>query len=546
MGMTMLVAVSAQPTESWAYRHHKSKINYHEYGQEAFDLAKRENKPIFIVLSAVWCFWCKLYEQRTLEKPDVSRFLNRNFINIFVDLDQRQDLQHLYVKKGIPTTVIFTPEGVQFLSFSGTLGEKEFLNGVRQVLTSMRAQARPPEAEQAASVYNVRDFLKPEEALKSGGPSLRTLSRQRHEEFIALALESFDEENGGFGQGKKYPLGRLLQYLLEAGGKAEQTALVVLGRVGRNLYDPAEGGFFRYSDTRDWSRPRYEKMLTTNVNLLRAYQMAMGAGGNGDDKAARNRLNTIYSKSLEFFFQTYATGKDGGLAGSLDGKNPAYYRLSLAKRARTKRPELDETVYTAWNCEAVSVLAEIYRNNPDPRILQRITAVLDFVRNSLFSPRTGLYGFYRPRDGKPTGLGQLKDNSWGALAFITGYALTAKPEYLQAFQDILAYMDKNLYLHQVRAYRMWNVPSKGSFRGEEYISDEVPLEANAILAFSLVKAYIVTKDTKYRSRAETMVRMLGLLEFGDFEDDPSDEGKQFMLGFVYYLRALNELAKLES
>ena len=107
-------------------------------------------------------------------------------------------------------------------------------------------------------------------------------------------------------------------------------------------------------------------------------------------------------------------------------------------------------------------------------------------------------------------------------------------------------MDKKLYLPQVRAYRMWNVPAQDGFRDKENISDEVPLEANAILAFSLVRAYIVTKDTNYQSKAETLVRMLSQLEIGDFEDDPSDEGMQFLLSFVYYLKALNELAKLES
>lgn len=551
LGIAALVVAAAYPGEGWAYRHHNSNIAYHEYNQATFDLARRENKPVFMVLSAVWCFWCKAYEQRALEKAEVSAYLNRNFINIFVDLDQRQDLQHLYVKKGIPTTVIFTPEGVRFLTFSGTLNEREFLTGMRQVLADMRSRTLPPERESAPSVHDVRELLAEPRGGRSARASWRELSARHHAELVALALESFDAELGGFGQGKKYPLGLLAQYLLEAragrgtqGRDARRAALGLLDSVARHLYDPVEGGFYRYADGRNWRSPHHEKMLVTNVNLLRAYLLAAGeakkTGG-----ARHADYGAIYGRSLSFLLGTFVQ-EQGGLAGSLDGKDPKYYRLSAAKRAGARRPALDRTVYTAWNGEAAYVLSEIYRTHPSPRLLRTITALLDFLQARLMSPGTGLYSFLRPTDAEAAGLGQLKDNSWGALAFITGYQLTGRAEYLRSFERILAYVRGHLFVPEVKAYRLWNVPSKSGFRAAEHMSQEVPLGANGVLAYSLVKAYIVTKFTKYLNEAEGLVGMLSRLDIREFEDDPGDDGKQFLLSYVYYLKALQQLADLGS
>ena len=547
------------PAIGRSYYHHTSNIAYREYSQEAFDLAARENKPVFMVLSAVWCFWCKVYERQTLEKLEVSAYLNRNFINVFVDLDQRQDLQHLYVSKGIPTTVIFTPEGKRFLTFSGTLKQEEFLSGMRQVLAEIRKNAPERKAETAPSVKDVRALLIEARAasMKEGAPPagapapLGRLASRKHAQFVEVALDSFDEEYGGFGLGRKYPLARVVQYFLEPrGGQEDQEALgavlATLDRVSRHLYDPIEGGFHRYGDTRRWSDPHYEKMLVTNVNLLRAYQLAAGRAAARRQPRKERKYEDIYRKSLEFFLNTFVPRRGGGLSGSLDGKDKKYYRLPAGKRARARKPALDATVYTAWNGEAVYVLSEMYKTDPAPRLLSVLKATLDFLRKKMMSEGQGMYSYYKPGHKRPVRLGQLKDNSWGALAFIAGYQLTGRREYLEAFTSILAWSRARLFSAEAGAYRLWNVPAPAGLRRGEHISAEVPLAENGVMALALVNAYQVTKNSVYRRQARELLLSLAALDARLFEEDPGDSGRRFLAAFVYYLKALHRLSRLES
>ncbi len=151
-GVVILALTFVLPAQTWGYRHHQAKVRYQEYSQQAFDLARQQNRPIFLVLSASWCFWCKKYDEQTLNTDVVSSYLNENFVNIFVDLDRRPDLRHLFVKRAQPTSVIFTPDGKEFLSFSGTLKADDFMTGMRKVLADIQSRNGTPYGENAATV----------------------------------------------------------------------------------------------------------------------------------------------------------------------------------------------------------------------------------------------------------------------------------------------------------------------------------------------------------------------------------------------------------
>lgn len=308
---------------AWGYRHSGAAIRYLEYSQRTFDLAKRENKPVFMVISAVWCFWCKTYDEQTLEISEVASFMNRNFINVFVDLDRRQDLQHKYVTKGIPTSVIFTPDGRRYLSFSGILDPRQFLAGMSQVLADIRRQKGQPRREPAATVKNIRPFLSPSngKAVRNTSQSLAAVFRGWRTDYLQLILDNVDMTHGGFGTGNKYPLGEVISYLIgvrKIGGPKE-TWLVAghtLNLIAKHLYDSVEGGFYRYADRGDWKRLRREKMLITNVQLIRTFQMAEKMALADKNPRLAERFGGIYKNSLWFFLSTYRRDGDGAVADS--------------------------------------------------------------------------------------------------------------------------------------------------------------------------------------------------------------------------------------
>ncbi|MEE8435272.1 MAG: DUF255 domain-containing protein [bacterium] len=534
---------------AWGYRHSGAAIRYLEYSQRAFDLAKRENKPVFMVISAVWCYWCKTYDEQTLEISEVASFMNRNFINVFVDLDRRQDLQHKYVTKGIPTSVIFTPDGRQYLSFSGILDPRQFLAGMSQVLSDIRRKKGQPRREPPATVKNIRPFL-PQSNRKAGQNASKPLAavfRGWRKDYLQLIMDNVDITHGGFGTGKKYPLGAVISYLIRAQqiGGPKETWLVAghtLNLIAKHLYDSVEGGFFRYADRGDWRRLRREKMLITNVQLIRAFQMAEKMALADKNRKLAHRFGAIYKKSLGFFLATYRrTG--GGFYGSLDGRTPGYYRLSAERRKRAKRrPKLDRTLYSAWNGQVVYLLEQIYSDDPSPPLREAIVGALRFLGGEMLTPAEGLRTYARPGGNPPTGSGMLSVNSWGALAFITGYRMTGEARYLKYFKKVLAYANAQLYISREGIYRLWNIRNVKGLRRGEAVSEEAPLLENGVMALALAEAHRSTGNPEYHGLAKRIIDALSALDPAEFDEDPNDPGKRFLIDFVYFLNALQRLS----
>jgi len=113
------------PPYTYAYYHHTSPIKWYEYNQKTFDVAKTEDKPIFMLVTAVWCYWCHVYRDETLHQPEIVDYINKNFIPVFVDADKRQDLTRQYLAGGWPSTVIFSPDGREVSRINGHIKKQE-------------------------------------------------------------------------------------------------------------------------------------------------------------------------------------------------------------------------------------------------------------------------------------------------------------------------------------------------------------------------------------------------------------------------------------
>lgn len=258
-------------------------IQWHEWGEEAFATAQRENKPILLDIGAVWCHWCHVMDRESYESSEVAEIINQHFIAVKVDRDERPDVDSRYQLAvsaisgtgGWPLTVFLTPEGKPF--YGGTYfppvdqwGRPSF----KKILLAI------------ADAYRER----PDEVLQSAAETMNMLANAegfagRHADFsprivgvmVQSALPIFDEKHGGFGSAPKFPHSSAIDLLIDwyARTGEERVATVVkttLNNMARGgIYDQLAGGFHRYSVDERWIVPHFEKMSYDNSELLKNY-----------------------------------------------------------------------------------------------------------------------------------------------------------------------------------------------------------------------------------------------------------------------------------
>ena len=258
-------------------------IQWNEWGEETFALAQRENKPILLDIGAVWCHWCHVMDRESYESSEIAEIINREFIAVKVDRDERPDVDSRYQLAvsaisgtgGWPLTVFLTPEGKPF--YGGTYFPPDDRYGrpsFKKILLAI------------SEAYRDRR----DEVLKSADESMSMLANAegysgRHADFsprvvgvmVQSALPIFDAKHGGFGGAPKFPHSSAIDLLIDwyARTKEERVATVVTTTLTRmangGVYDQLGGGFHRYSVDDRWIVPHFEKMSYDNSELLKNY-----------------------------------------------------------------------------------------------------------------------------------------------------------------------------------------------------------------------------------------------------------------------------------
>lgn len=282
-------------------------------------------------------------DQTTYADPAVAKLVNDNFVSIRVDIDKRPDISERYNRGGFPTT-----------AFLSDLGESVWgatyipPADMKRIIGSILEAKRSGEIDRG--LRNSRM-----ECLQIPGRTddRRPIGLIDLEDIFEDIFSAYDVEAGGFGIEPKFPQPDVVDVLLfrhtekDDRGVAE-AAITTLKRMTDGLYDKVEGGVFRYSVTRDWRTPHFEKMLETNLGFLRnavhAYMLT------GDDGFARSARGTA-----EFILRTLRDASTGGFYGSQDA-DEEYYVLELEARRRRDRPSVDETIYAGWNADAAATM----------------------------------------------------------------------------------------------------------------------------------------------------------------------------------------------
>ena len=270
-------------TSPYLLQHAHNPVDWFPWGEEAFEVARREQKPLLLSIGYSACHWCHVMEHESFENEAIAKLMNENFVNIKVDREERPDLDQIYMSAvqmmtqhgGWPMTVFLTPEGVPF--YAGTYFPPEDrynMPGFPRVLISIAdAYRERPDDIQETAVSVLSQLKRAVAAAESNAPLRKELLDAA---FTGIA-RNYDPTNGGFGGAPKFPPAMSLEFLLHTYYRTgNQKALEMVRHSCRKMaeggiYDQLAGGFHRYATDARWLVPHFEKMLYDNALLSRLY-----------------------------------------------------------------------------------------------------------------------------------------------------------------------------------------------------------------------------------------------------------------------------------
>lgn len=258
-------------------------VDWHPWGEAALARAQAENKPILLDIGAVWCHWCHVMDRESYEDPQVAALINREFIAVKVDRDERPDVDARYQSAvsaisgqgGWPLTAFLTSDGRPYFGTTYIPRDDRYGRpGIARVLSAMAQVWRERRDEALETATSVMAAIEHNESFSGRGTAL---SPELVDKMASSIFAQFDPRHGGFGSQPKFPhpaaLDLLLQVAVSRGNDDARRAFTfTLEKIARGgVYDQLAGGFHRYSVDERWIVPHFEKMLYDNTELLRNY-----------------------------------------------------------------------------------------------------------------------------------------------------------------------------------------------------------------------------------------------------------------------------------
>jgi len=481
----------AGETSPYLLQHANNPVDWYPWSDEALNRAKAEDKVILLSIGYSACHWCHVMAHESFENAEIAGFMNKNFVNIKVDREERPDLDSIYMQAvqaitgsgGWPLTVFLTPDGKPF--FGGTYFPPEDRHGIPgfpRVLKTVADgyQNRRGEVEKAAR--QIVAVLAPK---ASGGGMGEPLVLDILKQAYLTLQKDFDKENGGFGLAPKFPQPMALEFLLRYFYRTQdKTALEMvnftLEKMAKGgMYDQIGGGFHRYATDSNWLVPHFEKMLYDNALLSRIYLHAYLVTGNQLFRSVVEKTMDYVLKEMTSpqgaFYSTQDADSEGiegkyylwtpqeiievvgrpnghivadyfGVTadGNFEGQNILHVvkeiepelsmiidqaKVSLLKRREQRvKPGRDEKILTSWNGLMLAALAEAACALDRRDYLAAAIANGSFLLDSMIKNGFLQHAY---KDGKAKLDGYLDDYAMVIEGFLTLHQATFRGGWLR-------------------------------------------------------------------------------------------------------------------
>ena len=468
-------------------QHAHNPVDWLPWGPVALVRASAEDRPLLVSIGYSSCHWCHVMERESFEDPRTAALMNKLFVCVKVDREERPDVDALYMEAvqgmtghgGWPLNVFLTPEQLPF--YGGTYFPPEPRHGMpawTQVLQAISEAWSERSEEIRAGGEGLRERLSGGAVLK---PSSAPLEQSALETAVANLRALFDPINGGFGGPPKFPQASAIEFLLRR-GEQDMALQTLRAMAGGGIHDQVGGGFARYSVDATWTVPHFEKMLYDNALLARAYL-------HGFQRSGEPRLGEVCRDTLDWalremrggeggFYSALDADSDGvegrfyvwtvgelrdALGGDADaaiawfgataegnfvdphhpapglnvledrGQRPneatqARIRTRLLEvRERRTRPGLDDKRLTSWNALMIAALAEAGAALDEARYTDAAVACAEFVLRDLRDSDGRLLRTYN--DGAAKLDGYLEDHAFLLEALLALFEATCEERW---------------------------------------------------------------------------------------------------------------------
>ena len=445
----------------------ETRVEWREWGPEAFAAARERDVPVLLSLSATWCRDCHEMDATTYADPGIAANLNDRYVPIRVDADRHPRIRERYAAGGFPSTVFLTPEG-KLISGATALG----VDGMRQVLTRV-AETYAKKGAEAGRVPR---------ALSGDLPPAGEVGPQIEEQLAGQLGEKFDERFAGWGEQAKFPLARTIEFALK---RERNQGLRTLDAVRDHLHDDVAGGFYRYAGRRDWGDVHYAKLLDTNASLLRAFAHAYVYTG-------EDVYREPADKTVEFLTDDLWSGVAvGGSQGP--GEGVEYWSKDAAGRGELRSPRTDLTAYAGGNGLAADALLTYYGYTDDERAREYGQRILDYLERELVEDGSVVHF----RDRGDVGPSDVLDD----LAAVVMAFTRAEQTLGDGIEIARAVAD-----HAIETLHDEGSFIDGPLEGAAMLDRPLrPLDGNAAMVNALVDLGALTGDDDYRDVAEATV-----------------------------------------
>ncbi|HEX8738074.1 MAG TPA: thioredoxin domain-containing protein [Pyrinomonadaceae bacterium] len=503
-------------TSPYLLQHAHNPVDWYAWGEEAFAKARAEDKPLLVSIGYSACHWCHVMEHESFEDEQTAAIMNEHFVNIKVDMEERPDVDQIYMNfvqlttghGGWPMNVFITPDKIPF--FGGTYfppAPRYQMPSWQQVLVSVAQAYRDKRDELLHSANEVLGEMRRVGLAESGAG---TLSLDQMDAAFLSFTRTFDATNGGFGGAPKFPPSMSMEFLLRyfyrtKDEKALEMVTHTCAKMAHGgMYDQLGGGFHRYSVDAVWLVPHFEKMLYDNAQLARVYLHVYQV--TKDEFYKRIAVETLEYVRREMFdakggFYSTQDADSEGVEGKFFVWTPQEVEEILDER-EAQIFNFYYDVSEEGNFEEKNILNVNYTIESTARALKiseaELIETLERGRKKLFAEREKRIKPFR--DEKIL-------TAWNGLmmaAFAEASAILENTEYLEIARRNADFILENLQTggYLLRTYK------DGKAKLNAYLEDY------ANFADALLELYQVSGETKYLAEARRLADLM-ITEFWD-------------------------------